>query len=346
MALPNILELLIALGMFYFLFSTLVSILFEWYAHKTEKRGRFLYETLHRLLQDPLNKNYGALLYSHFSIVNLRKDGHSHPQYISAEMFADVLIDVIGKQAEEVRFPLNMSAKNPTQLQHVALVENRITDPFERYCKGVETMHYSPLKSMLRGFGEKSTNYNELKTLLMKWYEDYMARVTGWYKIQIKNTLIGISALVCVALNVDSIAFIKKVNNDDQFRQSLVTQAEKLVAQRLAQRREDSIVKGSSTEHITFVVGDKMIQRTLPLSANDSTYVAQINAVVKEIQSNAIPIGYTEDFHWKQMTWKDRLLWVLGLCLSTLALSFGAPFWFEVLVKAVNIRRAGIKPNA
>lgn len=344
MELPKILELLIAVGLFYFLFSTLVSILFEWYAYKTEQRGRFLYETLHKLLQDPVNKNYGALVYSHFNLVSIRKDRDSYPQYISSEMFADTLIDVIGSQSEQTTFTPVFAVDDPTQLLEVKLDENRITDPYARYCAGVEAMHYSPLKSILRSFGEKTANYAELKAHIMKWYDDYMARVTGWYKSKIKNTLLGISFLVCVTLNVDSISFIKKINADEQLRKSLVSGTEKLIAERLKHNQKEE-AKMKTTEKMTFIVDGEPIQKTVRLSPNDSLYISQLNATVSSIQQNHIPIGYTEGVTAPFQSLKRFFWWVLGIAISTFALSFGAPFWFEVLVKAVNIRRSGIKPN-
>jgi len=36
--------------------------------------------------------------------------------------------------------------------------------------------------------------------------------------------------------------------------------------------------------------------------------------------------------------------WIMGILLSSLALSAGSSFWFNLLVKLVNIRRAGAKP--
>lgn len=40
----------------------------------------------------------------------------------------------------------------------------------------------------------------------------------------------------------------------------------------------------------------------------------------------------------------NALTWLVGVILSGFALGFGAPFWFELLVKFINIRSAGIKP--
>lgn len=47
-----------------------------------------------------------------------------------------------------------------------------------------------------------------------------------------------------------------------------------------------------------------------------------------------------------RITFKNVVLWLLGIVITGLALSRGAPFWFEALVKLVNIRRAGVKPKA
>lgn len=39
-------------------------------------------------------------------------------------------------------------------------------------------------------------------------------------------------------------------------------------------------------------------------------------------------------------------LYVIGILLTGFLLSFGAPFWFDILIKFVNIRKAGQKPQA
>jgi hypothetical protein len=44
-------------------------------------------------------------------------------------------------------------------------------------------------------------------------------------------------------------------------------------------------------------------------------------------------------------TWGNLLMYLLGITISGISLSFGAPFWFELLVKFVNIRKAGVKPK-
>lgn len=45
-----------------------------------------------------------------------------------------------------------------------------------------------------------------------------------------------------------------------------------------------------------------------------------------------------------QIGWQYGFLYVIGIIITGYSLSFGAPFWFEILMKLVNIRRAGSKP--
>jgi hypothetical protein len=44
--------------------------------------------------------------------------------------------------------------------------------------------------------------------------------------------------------------------------------------------------------------------------------------------------------------WVGRIFWYLiGILITTFSISAGAPFWFDLLLKFVNIRRAGKKPT-
>ncbi|MEJ0102754.1 MAG: hypothetical protein WDO19_09455 [Bacteroidota bacterium] len=71
--------------------------------------------------------------------------------------------------------------------------------------------------------------------------------------------------------------------------------------------------------------------------------IAEIDTLFKKINENGLPIG------WNQKNWDDTrndwLMSIVGWFLAAIAISMGAPFWFDLLIKLVNIRRAGIKPK-
>lgn len=346
MEMSKILEILIAMALFYFLFSTLVSVIFEWYAYKTQKRGKFLYETILKLVNDPVNQSYGASLYSHYTIDKLKKGKDFYPQYVSSALFADALIDVIGSQSDRVYFDDPFAEADPDKPIEVNMTEERVPDPFERFGKGLAAMHYSPFKNQLRFYYEKSTTYAELKLQLQSWFDDYMDRVSGWYKLKTKSSLYIISFMVCVGFNLDSITIIKKINRDDETRKKMIALAERTMEENQPSADLDSdkyaafvypTEKGadftSDSRHKGFDTVVDEYQKT--------------ELLLRELEENAIPIGYYgyRSFLNIFSSFYSFFWWLLGLLISTLALSFGAPFWFDVLSKAINIRRSGVKPS-
>ncbi|MDR6966132.1 hypothetical protein J2X31_000125 [Flavobacterium arsenatis] len=346
MEISKILEILIAMGLFYFLFSSLVSVVFEWYSYQTKKRGKFLHETILKLLEDPVNQSYGATLYSHHTIDKLKKGKNSYPQYISSEMFADALIDIIGSQSDRISFDNPFEAMKSEEPFEVKLTENRITDPFARFGEGLKAMNYSPLKNQLRFYYEKAESYSELKSNIKVWFDDYMERVSGWYKMKTRSSLYIISFMVAVGFNLDSITIIKKINSDDEVRKKVMAMAERIVQEELQVNAIDNV----KYEALAYPTEN---QKDFTSNANSNNVESVLEAykktelVLRELEQNAIPIGYygAKSFVNIFSSFSSVFWWLCGIIISTLALSFGAPFWFEVMVKAINVRRSGIKPN-
>lgn len=53
---------------------------------------------------------------------------------------------------------------------------------------------------------------------------------------------------------------------------------------------------------------------------------------------------YLHNRNW--VAWPNALWYIIGVCLTGFLLGFGAPFWFDILIKFVNIRKAGQKPTS
>lgn len=204
-------------------------------------------------------------------------------------------------------------------------------------------MNYSPLKSQLRAFYEKSNDYESLKKRIQEWFDDYMARVSGWYKLKTKRTLFIISLLVSLIFNIDSIALVKKINSDDDLRKNLV-----ILAEKKAYKKDIKLMAPDSlnTNKSYSVVLRQLKESKILKDDIDKLYLQRTDSIVREIEDNSIPIGYhgfvdIRKTHGQGALW----IWICGILLSSFSLSFGAPFWFEIMVKAINIRRSGIKPS-
>lgn len=57
------------------------------------------------------------------------------------------------------------------------------------------------------------------------------------------------------------------------------------------------------------------------------------------------PVNGTYFEMHKHLTFWNFIAYILGIIITAVSLSFGAPFWFDLLMKAVNLRRAGTKPS-
>jgi hypothetical protein len=86
-----------------------------------------------------------------------------------------------------------------------------------------------------------------------------------------------------------------------------------------------------------------------------ATPVKQFTDAVAALQKTSdtlykLPIGWGDEARavWKWQKWNTNwsawLLAILGWVITGLAASLGAPFWFDLLGKAINMRLAGATP--
>jgi hypothetical protein len=151
-----------------------------------------------------------------------------------------------------------------------------------------------------------------------RWYDDAMDRVSGWYKKKIHFFILGWALAVTVSVNADTILIANTLAHDATMRASLVAMAEATAKEALPQD-----AKGT-------------MERAQQLSA--------------EINRLELPIGWSSDSNLNNRQslpsgFGGWTLKIIGLLLTTGAVSLGAPFWFDVLNKLVNIRSVGKQPE-
>lgn len=384
-----IVDMVISLVLIYAFLSTLVSILIEWWNHYTKARAKMLKKAIRSLLYDPLNKDYGSLLYNHYMISGLNSSEFNRPpQYISDNLFAETLIDVIAQQA---RHSLKIELSPIKDLEEVSMSKIQTDlvvskEVMKRFKGGLEMMNASPLRDTLFSLYDKADeNYSNLKLLLNSWYNDYMDRVSGWYKTKQRFNFLFFGFAVAIFLNVDSMHLIKMLSLDKDLTNNLVAVAEesvdKIEAERLNSAEQtidfvktlypDSLDKPEQI--IQFLGADSTLYKDLlkKIDSTNAQYLERIDSSLAIVSSLNLPIGWKKDsapLSWftkkesikvpdshkittyiegrNNRSWTSGFWYFLGIFISGISLSFGAPFWFDILVKFVNIRRAGTKPKS
>ncbi|MBK6629344.1 MAG: hypothetical protein IPG35_17425 [Flavobacteriales bacterium] len=377
------LDTIIALVLVYALLSILVSILLEAWNKRIKLRGVFLQKVVYRMLDDPLNHNYGHLIYQHPIINAMRRDGNSYPHYIPAEGFANALIDVLAEQAVTLRYEAREDGT-------YAGVRVGAEDPLQvRLNKGIDGMAESELKQLFRNFMDRHrsadgvVDVDGLKLELGRWFDGNMERAGGEYKNDQKHKLVFLGFLVAVGMNVDSLHLTRMFLLDTDLRDRMVAEAD-AVAERYTAEREalgtDSmatlaLMRSMGVRHDGVVTDSLLRIAAQRLDTAERRALADAEAVVEHVRSWQLPLGWnTAD---APLSWfcdprpvqlpegarpsqravlrhlQERntpkagsiLQWLVGIFITGWSLSQGAPFWFEALVKLINIRRSGVKPQ-
>lgn len=139
-------------------------------------------------------------------------------------------------------------------------------------------------------------------------FNEQMARVSGWYKRKSQWIVLLYAIAIAVVLNMDTISITGSLYRNENLRAGLVAAAESIAKQ------------------------------PLPEGTNEMT--EQIEAINTELEKLSFPIGLDLDA-MKKMEKEQWLLKICGWLITALAISLGAPFWFDILNKFINIRAAG-----
>ena len=174
-------------------------------------------------------------------------------------------------------------------------------------------------RSLLALLRRSDEDLDTARTAIEGWFNDAMDRVSGWYKRRTQVWTIVIAAVLTLVANADTIQITRRLWTDPVLRSAVVEEA-KVRAQ-----------KPRPTVSVEYKDEDDPTNPTVTrnegnqLSDNERDLLGQL-------------IGW-------HTGWKCSWLTPLGWLLTVLAISMGAPFWFDMLNKIMNIRFAGKSPD-
>jgi hypothetical protein len=175
---------------------------------------------------------------------------------------------------------------------------------------------------------------DKLRNGVATWYDSAMDRVSGLYKRDMKFISVIVGILLAIAFNADSVNVTRALWQDPKLRADMVEVARKKLDQPIEQQAQ--INEGAKTpEQLQAELDEKM--------GNVQKAISEANAAL-----TPLPIGWSGDaFLFDPTKWTSWTTWigrVIGWLITGLAVSLGAPFWFDFLSKFVNIRGTGDKP--
>ena len=316
----EILEVTIGLVFVYLLFSLLATTVNELLTGLFSIRARFLRKTIENLLGDGLGKDFYRQPYLRKFCKHERSPG---PSYIAKTDFAKILLDVLNE-----RKPL-------------------------RYLHEVEEGVYKlpdggTKETLLSLVRESRGSVLNFSVQLEDWYEGVMHRTVGWYKRENQKILIGIALAIAIVFNADSIRIVKKLSSNPEARTQIINLAEDYRSQQL--QSVDTLIMDSAAlkvKALQFLALAKNKQDSALLYSIDSLN-KQISTLVKgELQAavSVLGLGWGDlpSDPGQAMTYLFKRLF--GWAITALAISLGAPFWFDILNKVIKLRSSGVKPR-
>jgi hypothetical protein len=232
------------------------------------------------------------------------------PPYVSSRTFTRALVDTLLPDAK------------PT--------DKASTSPLEQLARTVEQLPEGlparkSLQTFLRG---AAGDMQRFEGSVEQWYDEAMARIAGSYKRWAKVVLAVAGLLVAVVVNVDAIDVGRQLYVQEPLRQTIVGQA----------------TSGASCG----------------AASGPAAQATCVDQALQQVRGFGLPVGWSQP----GCTWShpsacfrpagqttqgavpagDYVLRVAGWLLTAFAVSFGAPFWFDLLGRFGSLRGAGPKP--
>ena len=307
------LDLAIGICFIYLLMALVCSTLNETIAGIVNSRGKTLEKGILSLLHDPALK---AEFYAHPLIQGIKQDDDGRlPSYIASNKFALAMMDILTGP--------NAAANNA-----------------EALCEGVKNLKDGPAKTALMAVLQ-NPQFKTDQERLEAWYEQGMNRVTGWYKRTSQIRIYVLAAAVTLLINADTLKILDTLWNNPTRSALLVEHAKG----RLEKGRPDAEGQSSTANE----------------KANDATTSKSAQTPEKDVitpqekQLLGQVTGWQGDWYtdWRHPEGAGFGAWILyllknrlgGWLITMLAVSLGAPFWFDTLSRFMNVRSAGKPPE-
>jgi hypothetical protein len=308
----DVLDIAIGMVFVYFLLSLLCTTIAELIARAFALRSATLYDSIRNLLVDPKTGKSDLLVefWNHPRIAKLARSdaghgigvGNGKASYLETEAMALVIVDLIAGKVGPAG-----ALKTPDGVK-----------------SAIENLGNDQLSMLLLAVIGDASSMQQIQDNLAKWFDEYMDRVSGWYKRKSQAIILALSLVLVLLLNADSLAIFNALSGNPQLRAAAVDVA-------------SNYLKDSAATSLT---------ATRPLTGTQTTVdlagpVAQILSLEGTLTKMNMPLTWAPA---DEKVPRDLTGWfykILGLLTTAILVSLGAPFWYDLLGRIVNLRSTG-----
>jgi hypothetical protein len=179
-------------------------------------------------------------------------------------------------------------------------------------------------RTLLILLDESKSELGKLQESVEAWFNNAMDRASGWYKRRTQAIVFVIAVVLTSAVNADTIQIAKTLANDAALREALVAQAQEFA------KNPPQASQGA---------GGQSQGASAAGAAQSPAEIIKENAVT--LQNLGLKLGW-QDESQARINWVNK---IFGLLLTALAVSMGAPFWFDTLNRIIAVRATGKPPK-
>ncbi|MEH1792018.1 MULTISPECIES: hypothetical protein [unclassified Nostoc] len=273
----------------------------------------------------------------------------SGPSYLPSETFAITLLDTlkipqlinyVKHPSEEAKTNLNLilasykelkkGINDPTSASYTKIqevygdIDQKFVDfinnelPDEVPDSLIKSLAVIAQRSRIK-VGDLTEEINQFKNEVETWFDRSMDRASGVYKRNAKGVAILIGISIAFLTNTDTFHLIKRLSEDSVIRSTIAQSAS---------QRIDYINDPAARRDIEKLLGNASI----PIGWQN---INQQFELLDTTKSNLVYIRISQ-----------VIKLICGWVVSGFAIAMGAPFWFDILNKVINVRNAGPKPVA
>ncbi len=373
----EILDIAIGLVFVYLLLSLMCTAVNEYLAALLNKRGKELIRGIDQLLGE--DRALRDAFYEHPLISSLYPPGGRKPSYIPARNFAMALLSVtdyprliLGEKAGSP--PAGGAVPTPDRLRQAlgtlrtdsaADVSELLLAPEMATVLASATLPPEVRRKLVGLAVGSESELHKLHDSVEVWFNNTMDRVSGGYKRYTQAALLVIGLVLAVAVNADTIQIWRTLATDDELREAMVRRATVL-----ADSLDARSVRAAGTANGAAVLRGGLTRPDI----SPSTVQAKLlyEEARAELDRTGLNLGWTwaeaqrlglarpatgpamaavpRETDWvlqPPARWNAGALLskLLGLLITGVALTLGAPFWFDTLNRFINIRGAGRAPD-
>lgn len=305
----NMLDVAIGLVFIYLVLALACTAATEAFSGFFDCRTKHLEQGLHNLLG---NSKLVDELFQHPLIKALREDD-TKPSYIPAPVFASALMDMIAPATE----------RPPVTDGHLSAADHFRKMAAERGKEYPEL--YRTLALMLNETGNDLTM---VKPQIEAWFNAGTERISAWYKQKAHRFVVVFAFIITVIANVDTFDLAQQLYRQPAVRDALVNAA-RTTADSVPADGANSAAKSGEEKAPLPSIGTK--------DATDKLQTLGLKLGWEKNAGDAFSPVPSTFFGWATK--------IIGLLVTALAVSLGAPFWFDMLNKIMSVRGVGKSPD-